>query len=48
MIDTDDDTMYYFVKDFDKGFYMTVQDYAEWVELFCGKPEETEEGVVEL
>jgi hypothetical protein len=36
------------ITDFDKGFYMTAQEYAEWVELFCGKPEETEEGVQEL
>ena len=40
MIDIDDAP----VTDFDKGFYMTAQDYADWVELF----EEPEEGVQEL
>ena len=24
----------------DKGFYMTATEYFDWVELFCGKPEE--------
>lgn len=24
----------------DKGFYMSAEEYFDWVELFCGKPEE--------
>lgn len=27
----------------DKSFYMTATEYFEWVELFCGKPEEDED-----
>lgn len=26
----------------DKGFYMSTTEYLDWVELFCGKPEEEE------
>lgn len=24
----------------DKGFYISAEEYFDWVELFCGKPEE--------
>jgi len=27
-------------KQFDKDFYMSATEYLDWVELFCGKPEE--------
>lgn len=28
----------------DKGFYMSATEYLDWVELFCGKPEEDDTG----
>lgn len=35
-----DEALLEYEKNLDKGFYMPATEYLDWVELFCGKPEE--------
>lgn len=37
-----DEALLEYEKSLDKGFYMSTEEYLDWVELFCGKPEEDE------